>query len=261
MRVPKKPFKPRCPEGKPCPECPSGGHSCRRLKPGHTADHKCICGFRWQSEASRSADQQWKKSHPESIRTAKKKCRTLHPEVPAAYAIKRRLEFPEKVKAENRASRMKHKEKIYAKTDVWRKANPGKVRESRRLYYWKYPAKARRMCLETQLKRRYGITLERYDELLAAQGGICYLCEEPPKRRRLAVDHDHRCCPGKITCGRCIRGLLCFGCNSLMGHWDKIKKENLSSKLDVYSRRRVFAPIYIAGQQDSFIERPLLVLA
>ena len=44
-----------------------------------------------------------------------------------------------------------------------------------------------------------------YEALLAAQGGVCAICGNPPKNRRLHIDHDHKT-------GR-IRGLLCFTCN------------------------------------------------
>jgi Recombination endonuclease VII len=62
--------------------------------------------------------------------------------------------------------------------------------------------------------RRYGLTAEGYDALLAVQGGVCALCRraaEPVDRRtgaprRLAVDHCHRT-------GR-VRGLLCTVCNT-----------------------------------------------
>src|SRR4029077_2130187 len=33
----------------------------------------------------------------------------------------------------------------------------------------------------------------------------------------LAVDHDHNCCPGAHSCGKCIRGILCGTCNSALG--------------------------------------------
>lgn len=37
-------------------------------------------------------------------------------------------------------------------------------------------------------------------------------------RSVLVVDHDHNCCPaGKTSCGRCVRGLICRGCNSAAG--------------------------------------------
>lgn len=62
-----------------------------------------------------------------------------------------------------------------------------------------------------------GITEADYDRLLAAQGGVCAGCLEPPGERRLAIDHDHKCCPGQTACGGCVRGLLCTRCNTSLG--------------------------------------------
>jgi hypothetical protein len=58
-----------------------------------------------------------------------------------------------------------------------------------------------------------GISWEEYDRRLRAQNGVCAICRRRDKRR-LAVDHDHGCCPTSETCGRCVRGLLCFDCNA-----------------------------------------------
>jgi hypothetical protein len=63
---------------------------------------------------------------------------------------------------------------------------------------------------KSNLKRKYGMTLENYEGMLARQGGRCAICRKPPKRVRLAVDHDHRK-TGTIR-GR-VRGLLCTYCN------------------------------------------------
>lgn len=59
------------------------------------------------------------------------------------------------------------------------------------------------------LRRRYGITLEQFEELYAKQEGKCALCERKEEEfyRKLHVDHNH------VT-GE-IRGLLCNHCN----HW------------------------------------------
>jgi hypothetical protein len=67
------------------------------------------------------------------------------------------------------------------------------------------------------LLSKYSITPEQYAELLEAQGGRCAICGGEPGERALAVDHDHSCCPGKGSCGRCVRGLLCHDCNGALG--------------------------------------------
>lgn len=70
-----------------------------------------------------------------------------------------------------------------------------------------------RSKISAKLKYAHGITLEQYEELLARQGGVCAICRRRPTKNRLSVDHDHRCCPGRRSCGKCIRGLLCKECN------------------------------------------------
>jgi Recombination endonuclease VII len=69
------------------------------------------------------------------------------------------------------------------------------------------------------LMRRYGITAEEYDQMLADQGGVCAICKKPPVKNRLHVDHDRACCPRIGSCGKCIRGLLCSSCNSKVEWW------------------------------------------
>lgn len=66
--------------------------------------------------------------------------------------------------------------------------------------------------------KTYNWTPEMYWALYEAQGGHCGLCQRATgKARRLALDHDHSCCPGPMSCGRCVRGLLCSTCNKLLG--------------------------------------------
>jgi hypothetical protein len=64
------------------------------------------------------------------------------------------------------------------------------------------------------MRRKFGISLAEYEALLAAQGGVCGICEKPETvtfrgvLRSLCVDHDHA--SGKI------RGLLCDRCNFML---------------------------------------------
>lgn len=69
------------------------------------------------------------------------------------------------------------------------------------------------------LLRQHSLTVEQYEALLAAQGGVCAICGtgEPRGRGRFHVDHDHACCPGQQSCGKCVRGLLCGNCNPGLG--------------------------------------------
>lgn len=66
------------------------------------------------------------------------------------------------------------------------------------------------------IRRRYGISDERYAQLLEAQSGVCAVCSGSSTRRgksiSLSVDHNH-------STGR-IRGLLCSLCNTGIGLLD-----------------------------------------
>lgn len=65
---------------------------------------------------------------------------------------------------------------------------------------------------------KHGITIEYWDALLLSQGGACASCGQAnTAQRNLHIDHDHDCCPGTYSCGRCIRGLLCSQCNTALG--------------------------------------------
>lgn len=71
----------------------------------------------------------------------------------------------------------------------------------------------------------YRLALEDYDAILEIQGGNCALCRQPPRDRWLVVDHDHNCCPGKQSCGRCVRGLLHHECNMWVGAYEKMQTD------------------------------------
>jgi hypothetical protein len=64
------------------------------------------------------------------------------------------------------------------------------------------------------LKKKYGITPEKYDKMLSEQDYKCYICHthEDKLDRSLAVDHCHK--TGKV------RGLLCGNCNRFLGQID-----------------------------------------
>jgi len=66
--------------------------------------------------------------------------------------------------------------------------------------------------VRSRLKKRYGLTLAQYNDMLASQGGVCAICRRQCESgRNLAVDHDHR--TGEV------RGLLCRLCNQAIGQF------------------------------------------
>lgn len=82
--------------------------------------------------------------------------------------------------------------------------------EASRMRDWraKDPEGAARKERERHLIRTYGITVDRFDEMLDGQGGGCGICstEPTPGGRAFAVDHNHET--------GATRGILCSVCNS-----------------------------------------------
>src|SRR2546426_4552468 len=103
---------------------------------------------------------------------------------------------------------------------AWEKRNPDKIRA--RTYGWRErnPGKQQVITRRSQLKRKYNITVGQYDAQLEAQDGCCAICGATSPGGRwnsFHVDHDHSCCSGGDSCGRCLRGLLCGNCNAILG--------------------------------------------
>ena len=95
----------------------------------------------------------------------------------------------------------------------YREKNPEKARAACRGWYNRNLDKAR----EYERRRacaKYGITVEKFDELLVEQNNSCAICEKPfgdfyegyagPK-----IDHCHKT--------QKVRGLLCNRCNRAIG--------------------------------------------
>ena len=90
----------------------------------------------------------------------------------------------------------------------WQRENPERLNAYRREYRRRPERKA--ADRDGYLKRKYGMTLEDYERMFEAQGGVCAICGEArPEERTLHVDHDHAT--------GVIRGLLCFRCNNALG--------------------------------------------
>ena len=84
------------------------------------------------------------------------------------------------------------------------KARPG--------YHKSVYARSKGQTRERHLVRKYGVTLADYNALLASQDGKCAICRAPEEDQFKGVFHvDHCHSTGKV------RGLLCRGCNHMLG--------------------------------------------
>ncbi|UJQ87139.1 endonuclease VII [Mycobacterium phage Vetrix] len=68
---------------------------------------------------------------------------------------------------------------------------------------------------------RYGLNRNNIARLLDACGWKCPICGDGIgfDTRGLHIDHDHSCCPGNKSCGRCLRGVICGHCNKGLGYF------------------------------------------
>jgi hypothetical protein len=89
---------------------------------------------------------------------------------------------------------------------------------------WRLAHKAQIMAINVRsnLKCKYGMTENDYNRMFQIQGGKCAICEahQTDLKSKLCVDHNH-------TTGK-VRGLLCAGCNTSLGHYET--KKNLCEK-------------------------------
>lgn len=96
----------------------------------------------------------------------------------------------------------------------WRRENiervTAKQKEANRRRKKNKPSEYYRERWKASLKTRYGIGIEKYEEMLIAQDGRCGICAaQVANDRNLDVDHDH-------STGE-VRGLLCTRCNQGVG--------------------------------------------
>jgi len=90
--------------------------------------------------------------------------------------------------------------------EAYRATEKGKAkdREYAKNYEWKGKQDAR--------LRLYGITQEQYEALILKQNGKCAICEIGlDMGKRTCIDHCHN--------SKKVRGILCWSCNTAIGHF------------------------------------------
>ena len=150
-------------------------------RPDGTATHSHCRPDGWRLEQAKA----WQKANPEKVAGYKARWYAEN-----AEELRRRAkEYRDRLTPEERYRRRKESEERNAEA---------------------YKERRRRGHL-----RRYGITVEDYEEMLEAQGGVCAICakhewaKSKGKVVRLSVDHNH-------TTGA-VRSLICRRCNVAVG--------------------------------------------
>lgn len=94
-----------------------------------------------------------------------------------------------------------NRDRYISKASDWQKQNVGAYRKINK---------------KAQLKHLYGLSVDDVEGILIDQDWKCAACGSEfmsiPH-----IDHDHSCCPGRVSCGKCIRGILCGSCNRALG--------------------------------------------
>jgi len=85
---------------------------------------------------------------------------------------------------------------------------------------------------EYDLLAKYKMSLQEYKERSEAGCEICRV----KSSHNLHVDHDHNCCNGIITCGKCVRGVICPGCNMAVDKYEQGLLRNDNPKMEIIKR-------------------------
>lgn len=138
------------------------------------------------------------------------------------YGRKWRAANQDRVRANRKRYSAENRAAIARKTREWYKKNVARQAAYNKRYGEKHAVRIKRRRAEYHVKnryhvanhwllRKYGMTLEQRDALLANQEGKCAVCRTTtPGGKGWVVDHDH--VTGKV------RGILCLTCNTGIGH-------------------------------------------
>lgn len=140
----------------------------------------------------------------------------------------------------------------------YNRENAERLRQAARDKYWANPeerrASARNYYYDVKRKRRDQVL----SELWLAQGGRCYLCEQPFPLADMVLEHDHRCCQsGRFQfCSFCVRGAACARCNKSIGQAlddpDRLElmARNLRAKIAEVTERLAAKPAQASLETD-----------
>ena len=112
-----------------------------------------------------------------------------------------------------RQYRLANYERIREQEKKSREKNREKHREDSRVRMKEYRTTERykKLKQEQNIKRKYGLASDQWDEMLLSQGSACAICRTTDNGgKRWHTDHCHK--------SKRVRGILCAHCNLMLGH-------------------------------------------
>lgn len=128
------------------------------------------------------------------------------------------------------AYREKRLEQLITGDESWHGTERGYVHRKCRCALCK---KANRISIAA---RKYSLPKNVVEQILTEP--VCSGCGKTQLEASVFhFDHDHNCCSGRKSCGKCYRGLLCQKCNIALGQSnnDPTILRNLANYLERYS--------------------------
>lgn len=88
-----------------------------------------------------------------------------------------------------------------------------------------------------EVKIKYKLNKNDVLKMLNDCNNQCIGCQSEFVNNNFLIDHNHQCCSGRNSCGKCVRGLLCAGCNTGIGFLqdDVVRMKNLVTYLENFS--------------------------
>ena len=131
----------------------------------------------------------------------------------------------DKLRASYKRSYYNHHEERLAKARARNAARRPEERARVREWWNSEPKEWKQeFAFKNRLYTRTRVRIEWFNAKMEEQGGGCAICGKHYQKRKLSVDHNHACCEGRKSCGKCVRGLLCDVCNHRLSsvenvHW------------------------------------------
>jgi hypothetical protein len=123
----------------------------------------------------------------------------------------------------------KAKENNRLRAKKWRLINPERDRQLKKNWYLKNKDRICKIERDRSRFKLYGITIEDYEKMLVEHSYRCAICgiHQIDLEKSLNIDHDHK--TGKI------RGLLCIGCNLLVGRIEDLGLTDILKYFEKYN--------------------------